>query len=1253
MNTLLAIRYVTLEWTTLCLLIERVPVLSSEPTSSVGVSITEAMSNTNNAPSNTYVRGVKPSLSSEKKLSLSRSGTIAAGRSRSEDKMSHDFSSEDKKLKDIRDNEGKKTLRSSLRMGSMSLEDASLDPNSPHRKPSNTDIDFNLSAQTSPTGRREERMRQLRQFTLTKHHSVMNLLSTPPSDDFTNLPGEGSPPTSPGLGLGVVVSTGKEKLKKSRSISNNSKSVRWNKLSIRKVLGNDNTKPKEFVETLRKNAQLPEEVVDMLRDLSQAIEKEPIKWVNKFLEEDGMGTLLTIFTDSPTEDHSMDILKQKMALTCIRIVISRDDCQDVRKYLGISGSRSSLLKTVVAQIEHEDLRINVLDVLNEFFLFPTGYLYVTGALQEYAQNHGKMNQFEVLSRIMRAGDNQCTVFCMCILSTLLNNLEDNRLRQTVRSQLLELNLNSLTADMRDNRDTEVQLQLDILEQSMDELKELAEEEHLDSKDAYPVFGDNNSHLLKVLVFNGGRGSTCVVPYSDTTTVKDVVSSVKRLYPAGSLEGQSLVFLSTWMDESKFIMKDYNIKGEQILEMKQQWWNVTIRFEDGGQSPEMVSLDPNTTTVDAVATILKKYPDRDSEDADFGLCVRANADRVTWFGDSSRLSQYQTLIEENKNVLDMARKPPVVTVTFTDEKPPLVLEANGERPVKEFIASIAFKLNPNSMKQFAQFAIGIKQDEGKYMWLDGDSKLSQYTKKKGNITVLYAPHPRPKIASIYINADMNNPEHLQGPHEEKEIFFANHVSQILNEIHEALQLPGVSSEYDMQVMESGKVISLLPWAPLYDQIGPTTTTIYISKNENINAQSEQDDINIWDESSPKDVLKTTEGGFTLNELVIQLTSDTNEGFDMSYLKTFLSTFESFCTQEKLLKKLWERFKIPDSLEFPEEKKNLIRMRVCTCLKHWLSTTQQIHPQVMSNISHMIETDVASFNQLDSIRARLKKSIANKLNKPGEGHKYLTPPPDIIPLVPPKEGKEGREGGILDIADAMEIARQLTLRTFDLYSSIKPIELFNQAWSRPKLQHLAPNVINLINTFNYTANWVATAVVNEKKLKHRRNRFCQVVRLAECLKELQNYHLLTAVISGLNHSSTLRLKWTRGSLPKRVEASLANLEKLTSMESSFKYARQAVDMAVPPCVPYIGTYLMDLTFIDETPDFVTPGRINFEKRKLVYKILSRIEQNQTIGYNLQRSKMLSDILEQLPQTSDSKLYEMSLLAEPRNATAKSLI
>jgi glycine hydroxymethyltransferase/Rap guanine nucleotide exchange factor 1 len=79
--------------------------------------------------------------------------------------------------------------------------------------------------------------------------------------------------------------------------------------------------------------------------------------------------------------------------------------------------------------------------------------------------------------------------------------------------------------------------------------------------------------------------------------------------------------------------------------------------------------------------------------------------------------------------------------------------------------------------------------------------------------------------------------------------------------------------------------------------------------------------------------------------------------------------------------------------------------------------------------------------------------------------------------------------------MEVARQLTLPTFKIYSQIKPSELFNQAWLSPKLQHKSPNVLKLIDRFNWVSNWVASSIVSESKIKNRAKVFAMHIKLAQ--------------------------------------------------------------------------------------------------------------------------------------------------------------
>lgn len=76
-------------------------------------------------------------------------------------------------------------------------------------------------------------------------------------------------------------------------------------------------------------------------------------------------------------------------------------------------------------------------------------------------------------------------------------------------------------------------------------------------------------------------------------------------------------------------------------------------------------------------------------------------------------------------------------------------------------------------------------------------------------------------------------------------------------------------------------------------------------------------------------------------------------------------------------------------------------------------------------------------------------------------------------------------------------------------------------------------------------------------------------------------------------------------------------MTATDSNFKILRERVSQSPPPKLPYIGTFLADLTFIEEgNPDYLDDAKviINFAKRKLLSARIVDVQTYQQQKYNL---------------------------------------
>ena len=90
--------------------------------------------------------------------------------------------------------------------------------------------------------------------------------------------------------------------------------------------------------------------------------------------------------------------------------------------------------------------------------------------------------------------------------------------------------------------------------------------------------------------------------------------------------------------------------------------------------------------------------------------------------------------------------------------------------------------------------------------------------------------------------------------------------------------------------------------------------------------------------------------------------------------------------------------------------------------------------------------------------------------------------------------------------------------------------------------------------------------------------------------------------------------------------------------------------PPCVPFLGVFLTDLTMIEDgNPDMITHAvpLINFVKRRKVAEVIGAIQRYQSTPYNFEVVPVIRDYLIDASSRAmgESELYDASLVLEPR--------
>ncbi|XP_042193902.1 son of sevenless homolog 2 isoform X2 [Callorhinchus milii] len=401
-------------------------------------------------------------------------------------------------------------------------------------------------------------------------------------------------------------------------------------------------------------------------------------------------------------------------------------------------------------------------------------------------------------------------------------------------------------------------------------------------------------------------------------------------------------------------------------------------------------------------------------------------------------------------------------------------------------------------------------------------------------------------------------------------------------------------------------------------------------------------------------------------------------DPNFVRTFLTTYRSFCKPQELLDLLIKRFDIldpeptesdklaiekgeqPISAElkrFRKEYVQPVQLRVLNVFRHWVEHhfyDFERDNMLLNNLEAFISRvrGKAMKKWVESITKIINRKRQTQVNGISHAITFESPPPQI-------EWHICRPGQI-EIFDLMtlhpiEIARQLTLLESDLYRAVQPSELVGSVWTKENKEINSPNLLKMIRQTTNLTLWFEKCIVEAEHFEERVAVFSRIIEILQVFQELNNFNGVLEIISAVNSVPVYRLDHTFEAVPERKKKVLEEAVELS--QDHFKKYLAKLKSINPPCVPFFGIYLTNILKTEEgNPDFLKRcGKelINFSKRRKVAEITGEIQQYQNQPYCLQVETGIKKFFENLnPMGSMTEkeftdyLFNKSLEIEPRN-------
>uniref|UniRef100_A0A8C4WRZ8 Ral guanine nucleotide dissociation stimulator-like 1 n=1 Tax=Eptatretus burgeri TaxID=7764 RepID=A0A8C4WRZ8_EPTBU len=408
-------------------------------------------------------------------------------------------------------------------------------------------------------------------------------------------------------------------------------------------------------------------------------------------------------------------------------------------------------------------------------------------------------------------------------------------------------------------------------------------------------------------------------------------------------------------------------------------------------------------------------------------------------------------------------------------------------------------------------------------------------------------------------------------------------------------------------------------------------------------------------------------------------------DSTYVNIFLATYRSFASPKQVLNLLIDRYtslqrRLTESgtqteISSNSDESRELQSSLANILGAWL---EQYSEDLYEPPEHVRLRKLLPFlhqmlpNTALEGRARiLLSAFCSRIHPPKPDSNPTFLPADC----PPSDGTQKD----LHLFPSDVIAAQLTYMDAELFKRVVPYHCLGSVWSRrgrKDYQDAATTVRATVSQFNSVANCIITSILASTP-RHPTARAQLVEKWIDVAQEcrfLKSFSSLKAVLSALQSNAIYRLKKTWSFVSKDSICLYEELSQIFSGENNHFLSRELLmkeatskfatlgsnskcthkrlqtqkDMGVMQgTVPYLGTFLTDLTMLDTAlPDTVEGGLINFEKRRREFELMAQIKllQSACNNYSLQPNPTFLSWFYGHPRLREEKSYAISCELEP---------